>query len=34
MLINETSNHRVIGLTIETRPEYMTNENCQMWRSW
>ena len=34
MEINETANHRIIGLTIETRPEYMTDENCQMWRSW
>ncbi len=33
MLINETANHRMIWLTIETRPEYMTDENCQMWRS-
>lgn len=33
MRINETSEHRIIGLTIETRPEYMTDENCQMWRS-
>ncbi len=34
MKINETANHRVIGLTIETRPEYMTDENCQMRRDW
>jgi ELP3 family radical SAM enzyme/protein acetyltransferase len=33
MRINETATHRVIGLTIETRPEYMTDENCQMRRS-
>lgn len=33
MKINETSNHRIIWLTIETRPEYMTDENCQMRRS-
>lgn len=32
MLINETSTHRIIGLTIETRPEYMTDENCRLWR--
>ncbi|MBP6086493.1 hypothetical protein KA478_04960 [Patescibacteria group bacterium] len=32
MKINETTTHRVIGLTIETRPEYMTDENCQMRR--
>ncbi|HMS91690.1 MAG TPA: radical SAM protein, partial [Candidatus Absconditabacterales bacterium] len=25
---NETATHRVIGLTIETRPEYITDENC------
>lgn len=34
MEINETAHHRIIGLTIETRPEYMTDENCQMRRSW
>ncbi len=33
MEINETAEHRVIWLTIETRPEYMTDENCQMRRS-
>lgn len=33
MEMNETANHRIIGLTIETRPEYMTDENCQMRRS-
>lgn len=33
MKINETSDHRIIWLTIETRPEYMTDENCQMRRS-
>ena len=27
--INETANHRIIGLTIETRPEFVTDENCQ-----
>ncbi len=31
--INETADHRVIWLTIETRPEYVTDENCQFWRS-
>ena len=31
--INENSNHRIIGLTVETRPEYITDENCQFWRS-
>ena len=30
--INETAAHRIIGLTIETRPEYVTDENCQYWR--
>ncbi len=34
MRINETTEHRIIGLTIETRPEYMTDENCRMWREW
>lgn len=27
--INETTTHRIIGLTVETRPEYVTDENCQ-----
>ncbi len=30
--INETAEHRMIGLTIETRPEYVTDENCRLWR--
>lgn len=30
--INETAPHRIIGLTIETRPEYVTDTNCQLWR--
>lgn len=30
--INESANCRIIGLTIETRPEYVTDENCQFWR--
>lgn len=30
--INETTTHRIIWLTIETRPEYVTDENCQLWR--
>lgn len=34
MKINESAQHRIIGLTIETRPEYMTDENCRMWREW
>ena len=25
---NENTAHRIIGLTIETRPEYVTDENC------
>jgi histone acetyltransferase (RNA polymerase elongator complex component) len=25
---NETATHRIIGLTIETRPEFVTDENC------
>ena len=27
--INETAQHRIIGLTIETRPEFMTDQNCR-----
>ena len=30
--INETATHRIIGLTIETRPEYVTDTNCQLRR--
>lgn len=30
--INETAKNRIIGLTVETRPEYVTDENCQLWR--
>lgn len=30
--INETAQHRIIGLTIETRPEFVTDQNCQEWR--
>jgi len=30
--INETADNRIIWLTIETRPEYMTDANCQLWR--
>jgi elongator complex protein 3 len=29
---NQTANHRVIGLTIETRPDLVTHENCQQRR--
>lgn len=30
---NETAQHRIIGLTIETRPEFVTDQNCQDWRA-
>lgn len=30
---NETAPNRIIGLTIETRPEYITDENCRFWRN-
>lgn len=30
--INETAKNRIIWLTIETRPEFMTDKNCQFWR--
>lgn len=30
---NETASHRIIGLTVETRPEYVTDVNCQFWRN-
>ncbi len=26
---NETATHRVIGLTIETRPEFVSDKTCQ-----
>lgn len=29
---NETATNRIIWLTVETRPEYVTDENCQFWR--
>lgn len=29
---NESTAHRIIGLTIETRPEYVTDANCQFRR--
>lgn len=32
IVINETAGNRMIGLTIETRPEYVTHENCRLWR--
>lgn len=33
LLINETAGQRIIGLTIETRPEYVTDDNCRYRRS-
>ncbi len=30
--INESAACRMIGLTVETRPEYVNDENCQFWR--
>ncbi len=30
--INQDAKHRIIGLTIETRPEYVTHENLRFWR--
>jgi elongator complex protein 3 len=32
IVTNETAEHRMIWLTLETRPEYVTDENCQFWR--
>lgn len=29
---NESAKQRIIWLTIETRPEYVTEKNCQFWR--
>lgn len=29
---NETAENRIIGLTVETRPEFTTDENCRMRR--
>lgn len=29
---NETAEHRIIGLTIETRPDLVSHRNCQSWR--
>ncbi len=29
---NEISKNRIIWLTIETRPEFVTDENCRFWR--
>jgi histone acetyltransferase (RNA polymerase elongator complex component)/very-short-patch-repair endonuclease len=30
--INETALNRIIGLTVETRPEFITDKNCKFWR--
>jgi len=30
--INETWASRIVGLTVETRPEYVTDDNCRFWR--
>ncbi len=32
--INETSNYLVIGMTIETRPDYITNTSIKNYRKW
>jgi len=29
---NQTAKHRIIGLTIETRPDLVTHDHCQQWR--
>jgi len=29
---NEKASHRIIGLTVETRPEYVTDDNCKFRR--
>ena len=29
---NETAKNRIIGLTIETRPDLVSHENCKFWR--
>jgi len=31
--INETGPSRIIWLTVETRPEYVTDDNCRFWRN-
>lgn len=31
--LNQTAKNRIIGLTLETRPEFVTDENCQLWRT-
>lgn len=30
--INETAEHRIIGLTVETTPLFVTEQNCREWR--
>jgi elongator complex protein 3 len=30
---NQTANHRMIGLTIETRPDLVSHSTCQRWRT-
>lgn len=30
--VNESAECRIIGLTVETRPEYVNDKNCQFWR--
>lgn len=32
IIINQTAWSRIIWLTLETRPEYVTDENCLFWR--
>ena len=32
--INETSEYRIIGLTIETRPDFITNQSIRDYRKW
>lgn len=29
---NETAKNRIIGLTVETRPDLVSHENCKFWR--
>ena len=33
IMVNQTASCRIIGLTVETRPEYVTHENCVFRRS-
>lgn len=32
IFVNETAEKRIIWLTVETRPEYVTDNNCAFWR--